>query len=64
MSKLLDRLIKKNEVSARIEEARQSQALKLDLAGKSLTELPESVGQLTQLEKLYVHDNHSSFYCW
>ena len=41
----------------KIEEARRSGAKELDLIGMDLTELPESLGQLTQLQKLNVHSN-------
>jgi internalin A len=41
----------------RIEEARKSKATKLDLSNLGLTELPTSIGQLTELRELYVFDN-------
>ena len=40
-----------------IEEARRSGATELDLSGMRLTELPESLGQLMQLQLLNVVDN-------
>jgi Leucine-rich repeat (LRR) protein len=44
-----------------IEEARRSQATELDLSGRhsteKLTELPESLGQVTQLQVLYLENN-------
>src|SRR4051812_16734426 len=41
----------------RIEQARQQDAKKLDLSDLNLTELPESLGQLTQLQYLYLQNN-------
>jgi internalin A len=41
----------------RIEAARKSKASSLDLDGLGLTELPESLGQLTQLHYLFVSHN-------
>jgi internalin A len=46
-----------SKVSARIEEARRNRSTYLNLSSEGLTELPESVGQLTQLEILYLNDN-------
>ena len=40
------------EAERRIEEALQEGATELDLSNLALTEVPESIGQLTQLEKL------------
>jgi internalin A len=44
-------------VAALIEEARKTQATDLDLSAEDLTELPESIGQLTQLEFLDLAGN-------
>jgi hypothetical protein len=41
----------------KIEVARRSGSTKLDLRGAKLTELPESLGQLTQLQSLDLGDN-------
>jgi internalin A len=41
----------------KIEEARRSGAAELYVYGMGLTELPKSVGQLTQLKQIYAHDN-------
>jgi internalin A len=41
----------------RIEAARQSEARDLDLKSLGLTELPASIGHLTQLQTLNIHDN-------
>ena len=41
----------------KIEAARRSRATKLDLSDMGLTELPESLGQLTQLQSLNLTDN-------
>jgi internalin A len=41
----------------RIEAARKSKATELNLSGLGLTELPASIGQLTQLHHLHVSDN-------
>ena len=41
----------------RIEDARKSKAHSLDLSGLVLTELPASIGQLTQLQRLNVSQN-------
>jgi internalin A len=48
---------KSPSVAALIEEARRTHALELDLSEQGLTELPESVEQLTQLQRLYLHSN-------
>jgi internalin A len=44
-------------LSARIEEARKSKATELDLSGERLSQLPEALGQLSQLQWLYLHGN-------
>ena len=41
----------------RIEAARQSHATVLDLSALELEALPESLGQLTQLQQLHVWNN-------
>jgi hypothetical protein len=41
----------------KIEEARRSGVTELDLSGMELTELPESLGQLTQLQSLNIQRN-------
>jgi internalin A len=41
----------------RIEEARDSKAPNLDLKGLELTEIPDSIGQLTQLRRLNLENN-------
>jgi Leucine-rich repeat (LRR) protein len=41
-----------NEVDALFETARITNATRLDLSGRGLTELPESVGALTALTNL------------
>jgi GTPase SAR1 family protein len=46
------------EAEKRIEEALKSGATKLDLSSMELNELPESIGQLTQLRALEIADNH------
>jgi GTPase SAR1 family protein len=45
------------EAEKKIEEARRSGAKKLDFSFMKLTELPESLGQLTQLQTLDLSDN-------
>jgi internalin A len=47
----------KKSLSARIEEARKSKATKLDLSGERLSQLPEALGQLIQLQELALFDN-------
>ncbi|HST52411.1 MAG TPA: COR domain-containing protein [Pyrinomonadaceae bacterium] len=42
---------------ARIQEARRNHATSLDLSGMNLTELPESITQLSQLQMLSLDDN-------
>jgi len=42
----------------RIEEAYQSGSSRLELSGLSLSELPESLGNLSQLQELNLSDNH------
>ena len=46
-----------DDVVARIEKARSEGAPVLDLSGRGLTALPESIGQLTQLQQLYIYNN-------
>jgi Leucine-rich repeat (LRR) protein len=41
----------------KIETALRTGATELDLRGMKLTELPESLGQLTQLQRLFLHQN-------
>ncbi|HYP27307.1 MAG TPA: COR domain-containing protein [Blastocatellia bacterium] len=48
---------KLSEVSALIEAARKSQIMRLDLSGMGFTEVPESIGQLTQLQVLHLSNN-------
>ena len=45
------------EAEKKIAEALKSGATKLDLSGMELTELPESIGQLTQLQTLNLRNN-------
>ena len=45
------------EAEKKIEEARRSGATELDLGGMQLTELPERLGQLTQLQSLHLGRN-------
>jgi hypothetical protein len=45
------------EAEKKIEEALKSGVTELSLGGMNLTELPESLRQLTQLETLYLYDN-------
>ncbi len=45
------------EAMARIEAARRDAATVLDLSGLGLTEVPESVSQLTQLDQLHLDSN-------
>jgi internalin A len=47
----------KKSLSARIEEARKSKATELDLSGEGLSQLPESLGQLSQLQQLDLDGN-------
>ena len=42
---------------ARIQEARKNRGTMLDLSGLDLTELPKSIVQISQLQKLYLNDN-------
>src|SRR5437762_3528963 len=51
------RRMPKKSLSARIEEARKSKATELDLSGEELSQLPEALGQLSQLQQLYLHSN-------
>ena len=46
-----------SEEAARIEGVNKNRASELDLSFKNLTELPESIGQLTQLRVLYLFGN-------
>jgi len=46
-----------SEALARIEQARKTGATELDLSKLGLTELPEAIGQLTQLQKLKLYNN-------
>ena len=62
MSNLLRRLIQQKphestRVATLIEEARKNQATTLHLSDQNLTELPESIGQLTQLQTLDLSSN-------
>ena len=63
MSKRLSKAPKKqtssklSEVSALIEEARKNHASELALSFNDLTELPEVIGQLSQLQMLYLTGN-------
>jgi Leucine-rich repeat (LRR) protein len=45
------------EAQQRIEQARQEGARTLDLSGLKLTELPEAIASLTQLQELYLSNN-------
>jgi Leucine-rich repeat (LRR) protein len=45
------------EAEKKIEEAQKTLAKKLDLSGMGLTELAESIGQLTQLQSLDLSRN-------
>ena len=42
---------------ARIQKARETRAVELDLSSLGLTDLPKSIAQLTQLQKLFLDDN-------
>jgi internalin A len=46
-----------SQAAALIEEARKNHSPILDLSLNSLTELPESIGQLTRLQGLYLYKN-------
>jgi Leucine-rich repeat (LRR) protein len=46
------------EAEQRIEAARQAGATKLDLSSMQLTELPEAIAALTQLQSLNLYDNN------
>ena len=45
------------QAEQKIQQALQSGATELDLSGMKLTELPESIGQLTQLQTLNLFRN-------
>ena len=45
------------EAKKRIDQAWRTRAKELDLDGMELTELPESLGQLTQLRELNLSSN-------
>ncbi|MDT4897769.1 MAG: internalin [Acidobacteriota bacterium] len=46
-----------DDLSTRIEKARKNRYLGLNLSSELSTELPESIGQLTQLQRLYLNNN-------
>ncbi len=46
------------EAERKIANALRSQTRNFDLRGMGLTELPDSIGQLTQLQNLHINDNH------
>ncbi|NER38074.1 MAG: hypothetical protein F6J93_29640 [Oscillatoria sp. SIO1A7] len=50
-------LLAYREAERRIEQARRSHAIELDLANIRLTELPEEIANLTQLQVLYLSGN-------
>lgn len=50
-------MLKRDTVEMRIESARRSRATVLDLSDYQLAVLPESLGQLTQLQSLHLSDN-------
>jgi len=43
-----------------IREAADDGRMELNLGGKQLTALPSEIGQLTNLQSLYLHDNQLS----
>ena len=49
--------ISDRSLSTRIEEACRSRATGLDLSGQGLTQLPEALGQLSQLQQLNLSNN-------
>src|SRR5262245_17378987 len=51
------RRMSKKSLSARIEEARKSKPTELDLSGEGLSQLPESLWQLSQLQQLVLNGN-------
>ena len=51
---------KHNRAERRIQDAIRSNATKLDLSELGLTTLPKSIGQLTQLQRLFVSHNQLS----
>ncbi|MBN3925758.1 leucine-rich repeat domain-containing protein [Nostoc sp. NMS4] len=48
------------EAEQRIEKARQEGAIELDLSDMQLSELPEAIASLTQLQQLYLRNNQLS----
>ena len=48
------------EALRRIDKARRSKAIELDLSNLNLTSLPDSLFRLTNLESLYLHTNQIS----
>lgn len=46
-----------SEIIKRIEEARRTRATELDLSGLGITELPDSIGQLSALQVLCLSEN-------
>jgi Leucine-rich repeat (LRR) protein len=52
-----DRRMSKKSLSARIEDARKSKAAELDLSREGLSQLPKSLGQLSQLQQLDLSGN-------
>jgi Leucine-rich repeat (LRR) protein len=53
--RLLHRFARRESyISTKIEETHRSRATALDLSGQGLTQLPEPLGQLTQLRELFL----------
>ncbi|MBI5952078.1 MAG: hypothetical protein HY865_10495 [Chloroflexi bacterium] len=50
------------QAEQKIQQALQSGATELDLRSMKLTELPESIGQLTQLTKLDLSNTQETFF--